>query len=220
MTHKLIKHDNYLLVVDDSEIEENDYFINIAQNEIYKHNIINYNVSKEYLKKITAHLPLNSSPVLEGVDLLPALEDDVEELAIIKYPIIMSPNGRTLAGGHYDVDLNYSERHAYKNGYNKAREKYKYTLSDIEAAVAFGMSLERFKDDEHKLSDAAEFNGFIQSFHQYPTEFECETESYHYVSGGLVSQDIIGDSGLTHHVGKTIKTTTINGRRTWVGKYK
>jgi hypothetical protein len=105
---------------------------------------------------------------------------------------------------------------AFKDGYIEAREKYKYTEEDIRKAIAFGGTKVAMKESLNS-SDA---DDFIQSLHQYPTEFECETESYHYVSGGLVSQDIIGDSGLTHHVGKTIKTTTINGRRTWVGKYK
>jgi len=48
--------------------------------------------------------------------------DDIRKLAEVEYPIIMSPNGRTLAGGHYDIDVNYSERLAYIQGYNKAKE--------------------------------------------------------------------------------------------------
>ena len=38
-----------------------------------------------------------------------------------------------------------------------------YTKDDMEAAVCFGMTLERLKDDKHKLSDTEEFNGFLDS---------------------------------------------------------
>jgi hypothetical protein len=75
MTHNIIKTENYLLVVDDSEIKEGDW--------IYKSNSNTLNIAgKGYHNftksdaKITAHLPLNNSPVLEGVPLLPPLEDD------------------------------------------------------------------------------------------------------------------------------------------------
>ena len=133
MTHKLIKTDNYLLVVDDSGIEVGDYYWNKEYpSQVYKRH--HYNTFSDY-KKIIAHLPLNGSPILEGVDLLPPYsrhqEDGIEELAKLKYPVIMRPNGRNLAGGHYDVDVNYSERSAYKYGYNKAREKYKLSLIHI-----------------------------------------------------------------------------------------
>ena len=68
MIHKLIKTDNYLLVVDDLEIKEGDWFLNTLQKNVYKNNIKYYNVDKDYLKKIIAHLPLNNSPILEGVN--------------------------------------------------------------------------------------------------------------------------------------------------------
>ena len=68
MTYNIIKTENYLLVVDDSEIKEDDWFLNTLQKNVYKNNIKYYNVDKDYLKKIIAHLPLNNSPILEGVN--------------------------------------------------------------------------------------------------------------------------------------------------------
>jgi hypothetical protein len=70
MTHKLIKTDNYLLVVDKSEIKEGDW--------IKWDSKVRRAVDTAYLpstKKIIAHLPINSSPILEGVDLLPPCSD-------------------------------------------------------------------------------------------------------------------------------------------------
>lgn len=89
MKHKLIKTDNYLFVVNDSEIKVGDWFY-------YKHfgediisqakentELVNLNKSDRFFRKITTHLPLNNSPILQGVDLLPPFEqeDDVEKLA-------------------------------------------------------------------------------------------------------------------------------------------
>jgi len=95
MTHKIIKIDNYLLIVDDSEIKEGDWFmanqgahkcIRVEENTSCPFITLN-NKGKEvghfktWKNNIIAHLPLNNSPILEGVPLLPPLEDDVEKLA-------------------------------------------------------------------------------------------------------------------------------------------
>jgi len=88
MTHNIIKTENYLLVVDDSKIKQNDFYYGVADGsikpfiEIADENtveIVTWQlnvIGKSPNKKIAAHLPLNNSPVLEGVPLLPPLEDD------------------------------------------------------------------------------------------------------------------------------------------------
>ena len=70
---------NYLLVVDDSEIKEDCIAIHLGP--LGEQEIVTANGECKLDKKIIAHLPLNESPILEGVDLLPPLEDEVEELA-------------------------------------------------------------------------------------------------------------------------------------------
>jgi len=72
MIHDIIKTDNYLIIVDDSEIKGwyYDFYINKV-----KHSGGAEYVENGITKKIIAHLPLNTSPVLEGVDLLLPLED-------------------------------------------------------------------------------------------------------------------------------------------------
>jgi hypothetical protein len=174
MTYKIHKVQGYLLVVDDS--------------------VHPYDSSK--VGNPLAHLPLNGSPILEGVPLLPPIKDDVEELAEINYPVIMSPNGRTLAGGIYNIDLNYSERSAYKKGYNKAREKYKYTEEDVIRIVE--------KSRETGLT--AEY---LMLSSQYPTEFETEDV--------LTPSQIFYPNDVPYSSPKTI--TTAQGVQ-WVGKYK
>ena len=98
MKRELIKTDNYLLVVDDSEIKEG-YWIYCSKEEAVTEEDRIYQVelfdetrrshvikgtddmwySRSYGAKIIAHLPLNDSTVLEGVKLLPSLEQENNE---------------------------------------------------------------------------------------------------------------------------------------------
>jgi len=73
MTHKIIKTENYLLVVDDSEMSKDNYHYNPYTKTVHKGF---WMAELKECRKIIAHLPLNNSPVLEGVPLLPPLEDD------------------------------------------------------------------------------------------------------------------------------------------------
>jgi hypothetical protein len=98
MTHPIIKTENYLLVVDESEIKEDDWVFNSHKVEfapqIFKmppHPIEGEWWDEEELsttKKIIFHLPLNNAPTLEGVPLLPPLEDEIiQSLQQPKYPV-------------------------------------------------------------------------------------------------------------------------------------
>jgi len=199
MTHNIIKTENYLLVVDDSEIKEGDYRVNIQRGYV---KLVDdapeyYNQRNDVFKKVIAHLPLNNSPILEGVDLLPPLEqeDDVEKLALYWY----NKSGK--------LSPKITEITAFKSGYNKAKEKYKYTEEDLRkawnAAYIDAMSI-----DEETYKPLF-FEDFIQSLSQpkMPIGFECQTFD-------------TGDDKLdgTHVLG--IRTTTNpQGQTVWVGKY-
>lgn len=98
MTHNIIKTESYLLVVDDSEIKQNDFFYGVADGsikpfiEIADENtveIVTWQlnvIGKSPNKKIAAHLPLNNSSIFEGVPLLPPLEDE-QSLQQPKIPV-------------------------------------------------------------------------------------------------------------------------------------
>ena len=193
MTHKLIKTDNYLLVVDDSGIEVGDYYWNKEYpSQVYKRH--HYNTFSDY-KKIIAHLPLNGSPILEGVDLLPPIEDDEDLIEDALSDLPKNLNKTSVYGlGFIDGRI---------SGYQKAREKYKYTEEDVRKAITMARDLEDWQD----LVWEYEYDDIIQSLHQYPTEFECEMETVPHPP----------PSRGFSVVPKTI--TTAQGIQ-WVGKYK
>jgi hypothetical protein len=99
--------------------------------------------------------------------------------------------------------------HGFIIGYNKAREKYKYTEEDIRKAIEMAYT---FGQVGHYVGDGEQCTQeIIQSFHQYPTEFECEMEDYGHYEMGV-------DDFVKH--GEKPKTITTAQGVQWVGKYK
>jgi hypothetical protein len=194
MTHKLIKTDNYLLVVDDNkDIEENMWTVKDG-----KVREVSY-LGQDNGYAIIAHLPLNGLPILEGVDLLPPIDDDVIELAD-KW--VFDINGYKWSNNDSTAGDNFG---SYIAGYNKAREKYKYTEEDVRKAITMARDLEDWQD----LVWEYEYDDIIQSIHQYPTEFETEDV--------LTPSQIFYPNDVPYCSPKTI--TTAQGVQ-WVGKYK
>jgi hypothetical protein len=191
MKYNLINTDNYLLVVDDSEIQKGDCYL--SPSGIWFYNHLNPNHNKES-KKVCAHLPINGSPILEGVDLLPPYsrhqEDGVEELA----------------QEWYDKG-ELTSAYSFKAGYNKAREKYKYTEEDVRYLIMHSFLIGA---DRGHYSKEIE-DRIIQSLQQskYPISFECEMERVFKHNEHMERE--------FYEVPKTIINS--ENRTEWVGKY-
>jgi hypothetical protein len=209
MTHKLIKTTDYILVVDDSLTIGKGYAVN-RDYKIMKYNTDEHLAYDSYaVKKIIAHLPLNGSPILEGVDLLPPYsrhqEDGVEQLVNTMFRNKID----SLEEIHSDYILGVTE------GYNKAREKYKYTEEDM---LEFANWC-RIHDKKHpnEVWMIGQLLTKYESIHQYPTEFECEMEDY---CGSPLTTErcpkCIDSCDRAYQRPKTI--TTAQGVE-WVGKY-
>lgn len=215
MKAKLTYTENYALIVDESEIKEGDWYIddsNIIRVAITGDSDY-WNARKSY-KKITWHVPLNGSPELEGVPLLPPIEDEVKLLA--KNYLFDEYQKK------YKVETN-DEQFAvvcgYEAGYNKAKEKYKFTEEDMRKAL-FDLADVFFNNCQHGITeqDCVKYQSIIiQSLQQpkMPTEFEFEMETCNicgYVRGGHLSPDCCNEFKL-----KTI--TLPNGNIQAVGEY-
>ncbi len=156
MKHKLIKIDNYLLVVDDSEIK--DYYYDFFVNKL-KHSGGDKYAKSDIAKQVIAHLPLNNAPILEGLPLLPPLENEVEKLA----------NKWAIDNSDITMESNSALNKGFKGGYNKAKEKYKYTEEDLRKAMSMykGAFTKAIVYTQEQI---------IQSLQQpkMPVAFECE----------------------------------------------
>jgi hypothetical protein len=216
----IIKTDDYLLIVSDEEIKVGDWFYGIADGSIKPFikiadentvEIVNWQLNKNGKspnKKITGHLPLNNSPIFEGVLFLPPIEDEVDELADELTSHLTFPEERRVG-----IVL----------GYNKAKEKYKYTEDDM---IEYSNWL--FKWCEYNkyrkliygvepygigefISDKDMFVKFLkEKSHQqpkYPIGFEIENENKIAIDGHTV-------------IGSEPKTTTNSqGQTVLEGKY-
>jgi hypothetical protein len=208
MKHNLIKTDNYLLVVDDdSKIILGDYYIDdylllrkcVVDDSEYWSN------RKDY-KKLIAHLPLNGAPYLDGVDRLPpnwrdgGEEDDVEKLATSFIQEKLKNSSQRVG-----VLVGYIE------GYNKAREKYKYMEEVIHQAYLFGKS----------MMSPNNFEKYLQSLQQpkLPIAFECEIEPRFKHIGSTKEVKGSGSRIKNKHAGNPKTFINSEGRTEWVGEY-
>lgn len=176
MKHEIIQTENYLLVVDDSEIKEGNWYFDstdkAALNPIYKRS---QDLIEEYYgcKKIIAHLPLNNSPMLEFVPLLPPLEED-EDISNLTFQAYKEQEKWTW-GEFKDI---------FPAGYNKAKEKYKYTEEQLKTAIhkaiIFSEENRKITSGEYAVKFYKFYGELIQSPQQpkYPVAFECEMELY------------------------------------------
>lgn len=210
MTYKLIHTENYLLAVDDLEIKEGDLYVTNGQ--VIKHD--GRHEKGQGLKpiawfggKIIAHRPLNNAAFLEGVDVLPLLEqeDDAEKLA-----------RETIVGIEFQT--------GFIEGYNKAREKYKYTEEDVKKAIFLYSAWITGGTPSLRVAETAEERQeqIIKSLSQpkIPVGFECVME-YRDMVGYWYKLDEHSQSAVDRFGCETrIRTiTNSEGRTEWVGRY-
>jgi hypothetical protein len=203
MKKEIVYTDKYALILSDERIED----VRPHKGKFHLEQGLIINKFPTYLtdltecKLIIAHLPLSDAPILEGVPLLPPLPqgDDVDT-DMFYHKQVMNP---------YPTDSQSftSYEKGFVEGYNKAKEKYKYTEEDLRVAI-FTSALSP-TDDLLKRCDE-----IIERLQQpsRPTHFECEmvrlssNESFglDYGSSNLKPKTITNSQGQVELVGKYI----------------
>ena len=189
MKHEIIYTEHYALIVSDEKIIERDWFFN-GEDILQVSEITDIIIDTEgqwseikTSKKIIAHRPLTDAPILEGVPLLPKFtqENDVEKLTEKIYP----------TKGWNDWDETIHEislkQIAFKVGYNKAKETYKYTEEDLRNMLELTICATVSNIDSPIFDLSIQKNRvkyideILQSLQQpkRPKYFECEIEYIH-----------------------------------------
>jgi hypothetical protein len=214
MKHNIIKTENYLLVVDDSKIKQNDFFYGVADGSIKPFieiadettvEIVTWQlnvVGKSPNKKIAAHLPLNNSSVLEGVPLLPPLENDVERLAMESW-----------ISDKYNEELFENGKGAYCAGFWEGFKAATKVYSEEDLRKAIDMARETLEYDENRgWYNTKSEDKIIQSLQQpkMPVAFECEI---------FEAKDLKSVDGDWLKLGQPKTTTNPQGQTVLAGKY-
>jgi hypothetical protein len=207
MTHKIINTGQYLLIVDDSEIKGKGFRLDLKRNSVgFIDDDVYYNERKNEFKKIIAHLPLNNSPILEGVPLLPPLEDNNNEVwnQGLEAELNKLPYTKHLDDGQYNDGQLAGFEFGATWGYNKAKEKYKYTEEDIEIAIKKAVKLGNLHDPIKAVRDIT----YSLQQPKMPVGFKCEMEKgdYWYLENNALMKPktTINSQGLTQWVGEYI----------------
>ena len=197
MKKEIVYTDKYALILSDEPARDNKYGF-----QVFKNLLSQVETFDGYdWKEVIAHLPLSDAPILEGVPLLPPLPqgDDVEELA--------STHCFTYKE-FFDTKSEFEHsRIAFKHGYNKAKEKYKFTEEDLAIAIDW------YYDHRGKKS----FEDLVEHLSQQqqrPTHFEYETTP--------MDLDEIREQGrgfLNANISKHKTITNSQGQVELVGKY-
>lgn len=202
MKKTIVKTDNYLLVVDNSVINLDDWVYTDTQ-VLFQYGI--EHKRNPSTKKVIAHLPFGMYSTLEGVPLLPPLEveDDVWSLGL-KERLDELPYTKHLDDGGYNDGQVVGFEIGAEWGYKKAREKYNFTELDIQKAFTH---CAKYTAECVRSGVKFDFLGrlemYLESLSQpkTPTHFEFEMER--------------GD--LPYYVIKT--TTNSQGQEVACGKY-
>jgi hypothetical protein len=245
MKHKLTKTDNYLLVVDDSDIKVHDYYLRystkvlrctdmkwVFNDALNKNEIIitsdssgdPYDRSKHFLKKIISHLPLNGAPYLDGVDRLPPMdsgeEEDVKKLAekVFPYPTDIKDRNDRIIQTYGVKPYNHAKIEKYRRIWVDGHNKSreKYEFTKEDMRKAIIMSSLSTVDFIPDRCDV-----IIQTIQQpkYPIAFECEVEPKFKHIGSTKEVKGSGSRIKNKYAGNPKTITNSEGRTEWVGKY-
>ena len=210
MEHKIIHTENYLLIVEDFKIDVGDYYLTSDNTILLCEKILlgliyssgDYGRNTNGLKRITSHLPLNNFPILGGVSLLPDLspiEDEVEKLAYL----------------YATKSLEKDSWNGFVDGYNKAKEKYKYTEEDV---IDFTMNMiSQYVVGNTNIWDKDMLKETLSLKRpKMPIGFRRKEGGF-VISGGLRTGDESQPPGLQTHT--HYETLTMDGKVLWVGEY-
>jgi hypothetical protein len=232
MIYNLTKTEDFLFVLDNSEIKEGVwYFLPRTQSPHFcgsKESEEELNLERDFgVRKILAHIPINRpKQTLYGLPTLPTLptllekhEDSIDDMAREFY-WKRNPDKDFAENSRPDMVI------GFVGGYNKAREKFKFTEEEYNILFSFVEKLYHEGYDPYDSAHHIQLQRYVNDAKQIinislkrdlklPIAFECETERKSVMNLGL---DVFNPN---RRVFLNEPKTIINseGKQEWVGKY-
>lgn len=208
MKYQIIYKVDYALIVSKEEIKKGDYYIHKQMNSFRMLQSVGSLLPMDS-KKVIAHRPLNNAPILNGVPFLPKWDKEYEHYKIAEEMLKSHPDFKAEGMSEYQN----GRYNGLIDGFERAKEIYKYTEEDLRKAFQAGES----RWGTNGLIDT-ELNEdeFIQSLQQpkRPKYFECEMAQ--------MNLDEIRENGkgfLHTNTEKMVTMTNAQGQTELVGKY-
>ena len=209
MKHEIIYTEDCALIVSDEEIKPGDFNVpsdcnkssDISRTSEEDLSIVNDKFNG--YKKIIGHRPFTSAAILEGVPMLPQFSKEKSVVSIAEEILLSHPDFKAEGFSEYQN----GRFNGIIDGFNKAKETYKFTEEDLETAMLKISEYLLESIENNKVPNSGEkVDEIIQSLQQpkLPKYFQIEMLCYVNPEFNEYPKTITNSEGQTELVGECI----------------
>ena len=219
MKYEIIYTEDCALIVSDEEIKPGDFNVPSDCNKssdisrTSEEDLVVVNDKFNGYKKIIGHRPFTNAAILEGVPMLPQFSKEKSVVSIAEEILLSHPDFKAEGFSEYQN----GRFNGIIDGFNKAKETYKFTEEDLETAMLKISEYLLESIENNKVPNSGEkVDEIIQSLQQpkLPKYFESEMEK-----GYMLNDDGEPYGFPVHETGKPKTITNSQGQTELVGKY-
>jgi hypothetical protein len=209
MKYEIIYTEDCALIVSDEEIKPGDFNVpsdcnkssDISRTSEEDLSIVNDKFNG--YKKIIGHRPFTSAAILEGIPMLPQFSKEKSVVSIAEEILLSHPDFKAEGFSEYQN----GRFNGIIDGYNKAKETYKFTEEDLETAMLKISEYLLESIENNKVPNSGEkVDEIIQSLQQpkLPKYFQIEMLCYVNPEFNEYPKTITNSEGQTELVGEYI----------------
>jgi hypothetical protein len=209
MKYEIIYTEDCALIVSDEEIKPGDFNVPSDCNKssdisrTSEEDLAIVNDKFNGYKKIIGHRPFTSAAILEGIPMLPQFSKEKSVVSIAEEILLSHPDFKAEGFSEYQN----GRFNGIIDGYNKAKETYKFTEEDLETAMLKISEYLLESIENNKVPNSGEkVDEIIQSLQQpkLPKYFQIEMLCYVNPEFNEYPKTITNSEGQTELVGECI----------------
>ncbi len=209
MKYEIIYTEDCALIVSDEEIKPGDFNVPSDCNKssdisrTSEEDLVIVNDKFNGYKKIIGHRPFTSAAILEGVPMLPQFSKEKSVVSIAEEILLSHPDFKAEGFSEYQN----GRFNGIIDGFNKAKETYKFTEEDLETAMLKISEYLLESIENNKVPNSGEkVDEIIQSLQQpkLPKYFQIEMLCYVNPEFNEYPKTITNSEGQTELVGEYI----------------
>jgi hypothetical protein len=209
MKYEIIYTEDCALIVSDEEIKPGDFNVPSDCNKssdisrTSEEDLVVVNDKFNGYKKIIGHRPFTNAAILEGVPMLPQFSKEKSVVSIAEEILLSHPDFKAEGFSEYQN----GRFNGIIDGFNKAKETYKFTEEDLETAMLKISEYLLESIENNKVPNSGEkVDEIIQSLQQpkLPKYFQIEMLCYVNPEFNEYPKTITNSEGQTELVGEYI----------------